>query len=458
MSHFKQAFFSCQVPLTLLCRKSLKIFIKMAHPMSFSLVEFKFHNFRCFRDEQCLSLVSTGRGKHLYTNTFSPLKSTKSFKLVNTAVVYGANASGKTSVFDALYVFIDTVAKSHRENTGEKTYRIVPFSLDKSMKNEPTGMQITYVVDGVRYNYGFSYLNGEFIEEWLYGYPNSKSVEYFYRKKGEKIRFSDYLKGKKRVLENLTRNDSLFLSAAAMNGHVYLGEVYDHICNSITFAHNDALRNIELLVGRALLKEEKLKPFIIDLLKEASSGVEDIEVVESKIDDERWEKIREALKPDAIEKISESFINKKTLNFSFFHRGKDGELHSFRIFDESSGTRKIFALSSLIAEVIENGHILIVDELDAQIHELMALSILEMFRSPSINKNCAQLVFNTHNSGFLKSNLFRKDQIWFTEKDQGGNATLYPLTDFESRKNDNLAKGYLQGIYGAVPWRGQFKF
>jgi AAA15 family ATPase/GTPase len=388
----------------------------------------------------------------------SPLKSKKAFRVVNTAAVYGANASGKTSVFDAIYIFIDALVKSHREKIGEKTYQITPFLLDNDMQSKPTGMQITYVANGIRYNYGFSYLNGEFIEEWLYGYPNMKSIEYFFRKKGERTRFSDHLKGRKKTLEELTRSDSLFLSASAMNGHEYLSEVHNHICNSISFVHNDALRTIEQMVGHALLEEDALKPFIIELLKEASAGVEDIEVTEAKIDDEHWKTIQEVLKPDALDKVVEELSFKKPVKLKFLHRGKDGELHSFQISDESSGTRKIFSLSLSILRAIKSGSVLIVDELDSQIHELMALSLIEMFRSPIINNKGAQLIFNTHNSGFLKSTLFRKDQIWFTEKDQGGGATLYPLTDFDSRSDENIAKGYLCGLYGAVPWRGQFSF
>lgn len=426
--------------------------------MSFSLVEFKFSNFRCFRDEQRLSLVSGGAGRHLRKNTISPLKSKKAFRLVNTAVIYGANASGKTSLFHAIFEFITAIDKSHSETIDSKSYYLTPFVLDSEYRNKPTVMELTFIMDGVRYNYGFSHALGEFVEEWLYGYPSTKPIEYFYREKGKNIRFSDSLKGRKKTLEELTRSDSLFLSAASMNGHEFLGSIRDKLCSSIVFLHNDGIRSLEQRVARSLLKSDKSKAFILDLLKEASAGVEDIEVLEPKMTEDEWKSYRELLRPDVADKIVEHVANEMPVQLSLMHRGKDGQLHKFQITDESSGTRKLFALSWPLAIAIGKGSVLVVDELDAQIHELMALSIIEMFRSKDINSQGAQLIFNTHNSGFLKSSLFRKDQIWFTEKDQGGSATLYPLTDFKPREDKDIAKGYIQGLYGAVPWRGQFAF
>jgi AAA15 family ATPase/GTPase len=371
------------------------------------------------------------------------------------AVIYGANASGKTTLFDALFTFIDAIAKSHKEDPLSKSYYISPYSFDESEPTPPTEMELTFAMDGVRYNYGFTHVDGEFIEEWLYGYPSTKPIEYFYRKKGQRIRFSDHLKGRKKVLEELTRPDSLFLSSSSMNGHEYLGEMCRRIFRSFSFIHNDALANLEKSLAQMLLKESDIKPFMLDLLEEASAGIEDVEVEEVKVDDNRIKTYKSVLNPEIADDFLEKLDIKSSLDLHFVHRGRDGGNHRLNIFEESSGTRKLFALSLPIFHVLKNGGVLIVDELDAKIHELMVLSIIEIFRNTKINKSGAQLVFNTHNSSFLKSSLFRKDQIWFTEKAQDGTATLYPLTDFQPRSDKDVARGYIQGLYGAVPWRGQ---
>ena len=125
---------------------------------------------------------------------------------------------------------------------------------------------------------------------------------------------------------------------------------------------------------------------------------------------------------------------------------------------ESEGTLQMFAVSTPILEALEKGHVLFIDELDTSLHPLLVRSLVEMFHNPDINRCNAQLIFNTHDTTLLDQSLFRRDQIWFTEKDADGAADLYSLLDFSPRKNEALAKGYLQGRYGAIPFLGDFSF
>ena len=135
----------------------------------------------------------------------------------------------------------------------------------------------------------------------------------------------------------------------------------------------------------------------------------------------------------------------------FVHTTESGSVR-FELQDESLGTQRLYQMAAPVLDVLANGRVLVVDELDASLHTLLVRRLVNMFQSPTLNRNGAQLIFSTHDTSLLDQTLFRRDQVWFTEKNQAQTTQLYPLTDFSPRKKEALERGYLAGRYGAVPF------
>lgn len=420
--------------------------------MPFSIIQFTLKNFRCFKEEQKLSLVARRAYKTKLNNKFSSVG--EKLDLLKSAVIYGANASGKTTILTGLFEFKQAVRSSMKDDDDARSFSFPSFALDEDSSKTPVEMELTFLIDSVRYNYGFVHHNGIFLEEWLIGYPLGQPIDYFLRKSGNKIQFSPRLKGEKRAIEAITRDDSLFLSAAAQAGHEFLREIRDGIVN-INFAHHEKVQEISRLTTREIHKNDELRLFCVELLKEASAGIDGIAFEETPVS-EMLSGLESVLRESFIADVLKNEGNAKHVKPFFVHSGSGGLKRDFSPEQESSGTRKLYALSGLIFKTLKSGGVLIVDELDTSMHELMAVSIIELFNSSAMNPHNAQIIFNTHNSSYLSSDIFRRDQVWFAEKDDCGASIIYPLSDFHPRKDTNLARGYLRGQFGAIPWRGRF--
>ena len=139
------------------------------------------------------------------------------------------------------------------------------------------------------------------------------------------------------------------------------------------------------------------------------------------------------------------------------HKALDGREVLLSINDESGGTQQLFSLAGPLLDVLRRGLVLVIDELDTSLHPLLMRKLVQMFHDPAINSNNAQLIFSTHDTTILDSEIFRRDQIWFVEKDRTLQTRLYPLTDFSPRKDENFGRGYLQGRYGALAFIGEWR-
>ena len=301
------------------------------------------------------------------------------------------------------------------------------------------------------------------ISEWLYYKKNLKEVELFYRdEQNFETHSRNFTKGKMVIKEKLIRENALLISVAS--------QFNDEISINIIDWFNDfktisGLRESGFR-GFTLNKTEdpNYKKKILNLLEAADLGITDIilqtlevEDLPKDLPDEIRNKIIKDLKEDKSRKLLGDIftVHKKydenknitdTINFSL-----DSE--------ESSGTRKFFALTGPILDVLENGYTLFVDELDSKLHPNLVCKIVSLFNSSEINKKNAQLIFNTHDTNLLDSRLFRRDQIWFTNKDRYGESILYSLADFKSskvKKIENFEYNYIKGKYGAVPFLGHF--
>lgn len=414
------------------------------------IIRFSMENFHSIREKQELTLVSSSlkdRSDSLITTDQVP------HHLLPVAAIYGANASGKTNVLRALNFLSRAVANSHRRWNPNSGVPHDPFVLGDS-RDKPSTFEVEFIQKDIRYRYGFVANSEIFCEEWLYAYPNGKQQEWFYRTEipEKKFTFSRNLPGEKtRSIVELTRPNSLYLSAAAQNNHEALLPIYDFLVRdihfSITRSSSERTQN--------MCSDEKHREKLLSLLRAADLGIEDLRTEETEMD-ERTKKIvsgffsaiKDAMPPDT----QAPDVPTKQTEIFFRHRGAGETSAELSLEDESDGTQAYFSLLGPVINALDSGGVLCVDGLESNLHPLLALELVRAFSNRERNPHGAQMIFNTHDTNLLKSSLLRRDQIWFTEKDSAGATHLYPLSDFRARKGENLERGYLQGRYGAVPF------
>ncbi len=415
------------------------------------LVEFRVENFRSFKGEQVLSMVARGSDKTLPDNCINAGK----LKLVRGAAVYGPNASGKSNLVAALSAMQDWVINSASQDTG-KRQTLVPFLLDENCSQEPTSFEATFVHEKVRYQYGFSVLGNQVLKEWLFAFPKGSPQIWYERsfdpeKEISLFSFGSYLKGEKTKLQNRTRDDSLLLSVAAQWNNKQLLVVYNWF--------NDFLRVVttrgtwypvtaEALTSTEVGNPEELRSFVLSFLQDADIGIHDLKALRHDP-----EKIASGLPENNAPEVPDQLVRQKRF-FQIMTAHKDvstGRLVPFDIVDESDGTRELFELAIPWLQALRLGFTVVYDEIERSLHPMLVRELVKPFFNSDMNKSGAQLIFATHDTTLLDPDLLRRDQIWFTEKDEEGATQLIPLSDYKPRPGEALQKGYLSGRYGAVP-------
>ena len=372
--------------------------------------------------------------------------------VVPAAVIYGANASGKSNLVGAMAAMKNMVLSSHTHWNPDDGVPRQPFLLDAESAGEPSRFETDFTIDGVRHHYGFEASDTAFESEWLYDFPKSRRRMLFERE-GEVFRFGRGLGGRSAVIADLTRPNSLYLSAAAQNKHQRLSRPFGYFqsIHGVTEANPPSALVASYLAGTGLDRRA------IDFLGRIGTGV--VNYRQKKREDA--EEIG-ALQQDfagALEKRLHGLADPKAIMggdwrtaIELAHRGRNGDEVYLDLDLESAGTRRLLIVLGLAFRALDEGTPVLVDELDASLHTQAAEAVLRLFCSPETNPNGAQLVATTHDINLMKSPLLRRDQLWFAEKDAEGATQLYPLTDFRTRKVDNIARGYLQGRFGAVPF------
>jgi energy-coupling factor transporter ATP-binding protein EcfA2 len=407
------------------------------------LIRFRVENHRSIRDEQELSLVASSLSEH----PESLVRVERyDLDLLRVAAIYGANASGKSTLFDALAFMREAVIDSQRSWRPDIGFARVPFALDRNVVGEPSLFSVDLLLEGVRYEYGFVVNTLRVLEEWLYAYPRGRKQEWFTRdaSRESEFSFSRFFPGENQLISSLTRPNSLFLSAAAQNNHEGIVEVYSWFSRALRVVDE---RTRDLLQRRviAACKDEAYRASILAILKAADLGIIEIthEAGSAPFTSDYWStELGRHITFDST--IDTSSVRLK-------HHSDLLGLVNLPFKDESAGTRALFGISGEIVQVLGEGGTLVVDELDRSLHPHLAMKIVSIFNDPVTNPNNAQLIFNTHDTNLLDTELLRRDQIWFTEKGDDGATRLFPLTDFRARKYENLERGYLQGRYGGVP-------
>lgn len=414
------------------------------------LANFLVSNFKSIQNQQELNMTKTQSSEYEDTNSFVVGSGSSKHELLNSATLYGANASGKSNVLVALKTMTKIILSSSKSQLGE-SLPYEPFRLSKVSRSEDTEFEVFFFADGVKYQYGFTY-NGEKIgEEWLYAYPKVKAQKWFLRawdsKNSEYVwEFGRSLIGEKQVWVNSTRENSLFLSTAVQLNSKLLAPIYNWFRDKLKIAGVDGW-NDTFSTTECENKNNKNK--ILNFLKNADISIDEISHTKEDFDPASLpDEIPTELRKIVIDKM----IGEEVHEVQFLKEDDDGELISFDLEDESDGTRRLFSFAGPWLDALEEGLVLVVDELNTNLHPLLVKYLIAFFHSKETNPNNAQLIFTTHETSTLNQSVFRRDQIWFVEKDAQGRSSLYSLSDFKEKKNrTNLEDRYLSGVYGALP-------
>jgi ABC-type transport system involved in cytochrome c biogenesis ATPase subunit len=419
------------------------------------IIQFSVSNYRCFRGLQTLNLTASG-DKSLPENCIDvALPGLSGKRWLKGVGIYGANASGKSTLLDALNALRRLVLRSAKvTDAKERIEGVEPFALCPEQSAPPTGFGIVFVAAGVRYEYRVAATRERIWHESLRAFPSAREQVWYARDWNPES--SEYTWTPERPtgfrrdsqLEGYTLRNMLFLSKAVANNREELEPVYDWFKERLRFldlgthrslSHSFTLRQIE---ERAVHTER-----IVELLRHADIGVDGAGAVENPPDDETLEKMISR----APEDVREDLRKRKWLRPELTHHGSTSGI-PLPWNTESAGTRRLFALAGPWLDILNQGLVVCVDELETSMHPLMVRELLRVFMSSEENPNGAQIVFTTHNPLLLDTTLIRRDQVWFTDKDEAGTGHLYPLTDYSPRRGESLIRGYLSGRYGAVPF------
>lgn len=426
------------------------------------LLQFSIKNFRTFKDKVTLSLIASNYDKTTREEENIWADSNFGIRLLKSAVIYGANASGKSKLLEAFAFVRYFVINSSKESQRGELIDVHPFLLSDETENEPSEFEIIFLHNNVLFRYGFETTKENIVSEWLYYKPKTKEVELFYREGNTIVTHQrNFTRGATVVKEGLVRDNALLISVAAQFNEKTAISVLDWFKRFKTLSGLSESGYQGFTMGKTEDPQIKLK--ILELLKAADLGIQDIRAkkldvnsVPKEISKELRDKIIREIKEENAAFYSDVHTIHKKYNADKVAIG--GEIFSLDD-DESSGTRKFFALTGPILDVLENGYTLVVDELDSKLHPNLVCKIVSLFNSQEFNKKNAQLIFNTHDTNLLSVGLFRRDQIWFTHKDRFGEAKLYSLADFKSdevKKTEPFEDNYIMGKYGAVPFLGFF--
>lgn len=418
------------------------------------LLEFRVKNFLSIKDEICLDLKATNITDFGDTN----LIQTKRHSILKGAVIYGANSSGKSNLIKAISTMRRIVFQSF-EKSSTSDLNIEPFLLDTISENNPSFFEVTFLLNNIKYRYGFELTNSVIKAEWLME-AKKKSEKYLFVRENDGIDVNPLYKEAK-DLEEKTRDNALFLAVIDQFNGKIAGQIMQWFNNFITISglSHEKYKTVTF----QMLENKESKHLLQSFFNDLDLGFEDVEI---KKKDFNTNDIPEETPEYIIKQLVSDLEGKKIVDVKTLHKKRNPLDNSFTVveFDmrrqESSGTNKVFNISGPIFDVLTNGGILVIDELDASLHPLITLSITRLFNSTEHNPKNAQLIFSTHDTNLFSYGKFRRDQIYFIEKDKNFSSDLYSLVEYKGdggitiRKDRKFEKDYIEGKYGAIPFVG----
>lgn len=407
-------------------------------------VEFTVTNYRSFKEPHTFSLVASKNKEHLDDNTFLV---NEKLRLLNSAIIYGANASGKSNFFLALSFFLRFTINSGPKFQVGDFIDTEPFLFSTTTQNEPSTFELIFILNGTRYRYGISVDTDTVQAEYLYAVLKVREVTLFTRKNQEIEINSMYFKEGQKIKESARENASFLSICAQLNGEI-AKSIISYMQNYIV---TSGLTPYNRFTTQKIL-EKKGRDSVINFLSFADIQIKDIKTESVNMD-------FSGLGDKEIEELfKKKLAGAKEEKVYFGHTVYDGieakNTQYLDIDEESAGTKKLFEYTGSILDTLERGSSLFIDEFDSRLHPLIIEGLVKLFNSSISNPNHAQLVVSCHAVNIMTNKLFRRDQIWFCEKDQYGVTDLYSLVEYdEPVRNDAIfSKSYLEGRYGAVPY------
>ena len=413
------------------------------------LVQFTVENFLSIRDKVYLSLEPSKDSEHPEN-----LITKGDYKAVNSVAIYGANASGKSSLFKAITVALIMIRNSNNVQVTDKL-PMTPFKFDFESRNKPTSFEFTFIAkDGRKYIYGFSATTEKIVEEYLYCYNTSKPTLLFDLNENEKPKFNRAYKVKLEAAYQMNTANKLFLATATTWNVECTKSPFEWLAESI-----DTFTDVMELGGVAFEKyrtdeNRKYIEFTKNLLKQADINISSIEVDAKEVMGGPALPFQIVVQGKIIPPNEGKHYDVEiTTGHTVVDENGEKTEFSLTLQEESIGTQLLFFYGPLLKDAFEKGKTIVLDEIDKSMHPSLVKFIMNLFRDPDVNKNGAQLIVTTHETGILSLDMFRRDQIYFTEKDSKSGVTdLYSLDEFSVRKTENIEKGYLMGRYGAIPF------
>ncbi|MHB9134295.1 MAG: AAA family ATPase [Armatimonadota bacterium] len=401
------------------------------------LIEFSVGNYKSFKEPVTLSMVAAkrlaSRDRTLDANTVFPVDDDLS--LLTSAAVYGANASGKSNLVDAMKFMRNFVWSSSKDTQAGERIPVEPFALDPAMRTRPTSFEMVFIAEGTQYRYGFEIDASKVIREWLYHIPKRKEELLFERNASGITVTKNFSEGS--GLEERTRDNALFLSVVAQfNGRIArLITMWFFAFDTIAGVEDPMLKEFTAFCINNAVNENEILNFVQSL---------DIGIINLRVEG-----------GGCLGENGEI----KTVHRTYTASGEPMPSIEFDLeTQESEGTKKIIALAGMILSILQqHGHPLIIDEFDARLHPLLTREIVRMFNNSETNPHHAQLVFMTHDTNLLDRTLLRRDQIWFVEKDRFGASHLYSLAEMKVRNDASYERDYVEGKYGAIPFLGDLR-
>ncbi len=423
------------------------------------IIEFRIGNFRSISTPQSLTMVASPDQRLADENLIQT--STEKLRLLRQAVIYGANAAGKSNLLMSLEALRNLVSFSAGLQEGQILPWVTPFRLEPASEQAPSTFEVIFEAEGVRYHYAAGVTAARVTHEWLVAYPQGRPQRWFERSYDAAKETYDWWFGprfegaqnQRKLWQTSTRSNALFLSTAVQLNNEQLKPAFHWLTQKL----------IVILPGKVdfnptlsieLLRTDTGRERVMKYLTSADIGIDRLELQEADglpppppgIPPEQW---RSLLAQGPLGLPQQVKWNKVVA----WHAGSDGRAVAFDMTEESDGTRKLFEFVGGWIRALDTGATLFVDEIDRSLHPHLTRMLVNLFQS-EVNRHNAQLVFTTHDTTLLDPDLLRRDQIWFAEKNENRATTIYPLLDYSPRKNENLERGYLLGRYGAIPFVG----
>ena len=408
-----------------------------------NIISFKARNFKSYKDEVEISfraLNSEFRSENYHEVEIS---NGERIRLLNSAVIYGANASGKSNIIWAMFALFSFI-RSSRECDPDSLLPYEPFLFSSETEKAPIQMMVEFVANAEIYTYTISYTDERFVEENLF--CSSKNKKLFTRNNDDVSFFEELLEFKgKKFLKN-----HLVLSKLALEANPLIQSVYEGLSASQTIpVGNDSnFTRINAKNAKEILKSDDsiLSKRLVRLIKTSDLGIENIKIIEHDFSNVQF--------PSGLdENVKQRFITENATEIRMFHKTLEGNQRSLNIGEESAGTQVAFGVGARILDVLERGSFLAYDEMNVAMHPRIFQLLVRLFNSPVSNPKNAQLLITTHDTGLLQDSLMRADQVWFAEK-QDGISELFSVQDFyddEVNICPPYEAWYRSGRFGAIP-------